>query len=121
MAKDSVGFEGPLFTNFPEASKDLCNLILDDIAAQAAVRVADQLYEPNHGFVTGNMKRSIQGRMVRDLFFRVDGLHNRSKELPYLGVQERRLKMFANTKAELQRKPQWVDNIVKSYFTEEFG
>ena len=121
MAENVIGFEGPLFIRFQQASRKTQNDILDDIAAQAAVRVANQLYEPNHGFDIGNMKRSIQGVRVRDLQVRVDGLHNRHIQLPYLPPQERRLKMFANTRAELKRMPQWVEDLVKSYFAKEFG
>lgn len=79
-----VTTSGPVFTQAPEpVVKAEINAGIRDVVQHGEGLVKAQL-TPGHGVVTGHLRRSIHGGMVRDLHGQIDaGLHQQGANVDY--------------------------------------
>ena len=118
MIKTEITLQGQLLLGVP---RELAIKVANDIATHVALwgeaDVKKQLYQPKHGYKTGNLKQSIRGHLVRNFHAEID-----PQNVAYAvfvekghGKTFKGYSMFANTRKRINKK-NWrkmVDRVIK--------
>jgi hypothetical protein len=115
--KTELKLEGQLLLGVPkELSLKVANAICTNIALWGEADVKKQLY-PGHGYLTGNLQRSIRGHLVKNIHAKIDPQN--VKYAIYVekgnGRGFRGYRMFAQTRQRIN-KMNWrkmVDKVIK--------
>lgn len=126
---ERVVTEGPFFEDRERRFAKALNDSILDVSVLGAGKVREQLYS-GHGFITGYLKGSINGGMVKDFHGQIDagalmkgrnviyaswieGISRRNKTSRFKGY-----KMFRKVYQWLLKKPKEVKEIMEFHITE---
>tara|TARA_Y100000296_G_C5003224_1_gene171295 strand:- start:110 stop:475 length:366 start_codon:yes stop_codon:yes gene_type:complete len=117
MLKTEITLQGQLLLGVPkELAIKVANDICTNIALWGEADVKKQLYQPKHGYKTGNLKQSIRGHLVRNFHAEIDpqnvayAIYVEKGHRSFSGYH-----MFANTRKRIG-KMNWrkmVDRVIK--------
>jgi len=129
---ENVTFKGPIFINAPKHLKEAANTALMEVAQTTSRLVKAQLY-PNHGRVTGRLRSSVMGELVKDFTAVVtpsstaagnpiryanwvEGISSRNKRTKFKGYG-----MFKKVHQHLNSRPAWLEKIFGDELMRAFG
>jgi len=130
--KSTIKKQGNFFDHRNRRFAEALNDSLLDIAVIGATRVKAQLY-PSHGFITGYLKSSVNGGLVKNFHAQIDaGELMKGRNVVYAGWVEgvssrnasssfKGYKMFSNTFKWLKTIPKEVKEVMEFHIKEKLG